>query len=196
MGRIMNGLQWYKKVYNFLSSQKSYLIITQSDEQKLSLIDVINSHKGQGIRLKAEYKKYGLYLSRGRRGDAAVVTQEVLDEFCNKNCIIDIDSCKFVLHYTTKMFQECHQLKNINVHRNRKSHKYIPYYEQLKTKEWKDFRKLVFASKGKVCEMCGAKTNLQVHHPKYVFGRKAWEYPISEVVVLCRNCHEKVHNIK
>lgn len=91
---------------------------------------------------------------------------------------------------------ECRQLKNINVHRNRKSHKYIPYYEQLKTKKWKDFRKLVFASRGKVCEMCGAKTNLQVHHPKYVFGRKAWEYPISEVVVLCRNCHEKVHNIK
>ena len=196
MGKKMNGLQWYKKVYKFLSSQKSYLIITQSDEQKLSLIDIINSHKGQGIRLKAEYKKYGLYLSRGRRGDAAVVTQEVLGEFCNKNCITNIDSCKFILHYTAKMFQECRQLKNINVHRNRKSHKYIPYYEQLETKEWKDFRKLVFASRGKVCEMCGAKTNLQVHHPKYVFGRKAWEYPISEVVVLCRNCHEHIHNIK
>ena len=196
MGKKMNGLQWYKKVYKFLSSQKSYLIITQSDEQKLSLIDIINSHKGQGIRLKAEYKKYGLYLSRGRRGDAAVVTQEVLDEFCNKNWITNVDSCKFILRYTAKMFKECHQLKNINVHRNRKTPKYIPYYEQLETKEWKDFRKLVFASRGKVCDMCGAKTNLQVHHPKYVFGRKAWEYPISEVVVLCRNCHEQVHNIK
>ena len=196
MGKIMNGLQWYKKVYKFLSSQKSYLIITQSDEQKLSLIDIINSHKGQGIRLKAEYKKYGLYLSRGRRGDAAVVTQEVLDEFCNKNFITNVDSCKFILHYTAKMFQESHKLKNINVHRNRKSPKYIPYYEQLETKEWKDFRKLVFASRGKVCEMCGAKTNLQVHHPKYVFGRKAWEYPLNEVVVLCRNCHEHIHNIK
>ena len=108
MGKKMNGLQWYKKVYKFLSSQKSYLIITQSDEHKLSLIDIINSHKGQGIRLKAEYKKYGLYLSRGRRGDAAVVTQKVLDEFCNKNSITNVDSCKFILHYTAKMFQECH----------------------------------------------------------------------------------------
>lgn len=196
MGKKMNGLQWYKQVYKFLSSQKSYLIITQSDEQKLSLIDIINSHKGQGIRLKAEYKKYGLYLSRGRRGDAAIVTQDVLDEFCKKNNITDVGSTKYILRYTAKMFQECRQLKNINVHRNRKSPKYIPYYEQLETKEWKDFRKLVFASRGKVCEMCGSKTNLQVHHPKYVFGRKAWEYPISEVVVLCRNCHEQVHNIK
>lgn len=192
----MNGLHWYQKVYKFLSSQKSYLIITQSEEQKLSLIKIINSHEGHGIRLKAEYKKFGLYLSRGRRGDAAVVTQEVLDEFCDKNCITNVDSCKFILHYTAKMFQECRQLKNINVQRNRNSQRYTEYHKQLKTKEWKDYRKLVFSSRGKVCEMCGVNTNLQVHHPQYVFGRKAWEYPISEVVVLCRKCHEKVHNIK
>lgn len=192
----MTGLQWYKNVYKFLSSQKSYLIITQSEEQKLSLIDIINSHKGQGIRLKAEYKKFGLCLGRGRRGDAAVVTNEVLKEFCYKNSIIDVDTCKYILPYNAKMFKECRQLKNINVHRNKKSHKNLEYHKQLETKEWKDYRKLVFSSRGKVCEMCGAKTNLQVHHPKYVFGRKAWEYPISEVVVLCRKCHEKVHNIK
>ena len=196
MKKKMNGLQWYKKVYKFLSSQKSYLIITKSDEQKLSLIDIINSHEGQGIRLKAEYKKYGLYLSRGRRGDAAVVTQEVLYAFCKENNVTDAFSKKYILQYTAKMFEESHKLKNINVHRNRKIPKYLPYYEQLETKEWKDFRKLVFASRGKVCEMCGAKTNLQVHHPKYKFGHKAWEYTCNEVMVLCKKCHEKVHNIK
>lgn len=191
----MNGLQWYKNVYEFLSSHDCGLIITQSDEQKSSLIDIINNHKGHGIRLKAEYKKYGLYLSRGRRSTAAVVTQEVLDEFCKDNNMLDIASNKNILpHYTPKMFQESHRLKNICVHKNRRKPKYITYYEQLETKEWKDYRKLVFASRGKVCEMCGAKTRLQVHHPKYVFGRKAWEYPINEVVVVCRECHKKLHN--
>lgn len=196
MKKGISGLQWYKQVYKFLSSQKSYLIITQSDVQKISLFFIINSHKGQGIRLKAEYKKYGLYLSRGRKGNAAIVTQEVLDKFCSKNLITNVDSCKFILPYTAKMFQESHKLKNINVHRNRKSPKYIPYYDQLETKEWKDFRKLVFSSRGKVCEKCGAKTHLQVHHPKYVAGRKAWEYPVSEVRVLCRHCHQQVHNLE
>ena len=192
----MNGLHWYQKVYKFLSSQKSYLIITQSEEQKLSLINIINSHEGRGIRLKAEYKKFGLCLCRGRRGAAAVVTNEVLNEFCNENGIRDIDTCTYILPYNAKMFKECRHLKNINAQRNRNSQKYTEYHKQLKTKEWMDYRKLVFSSRGKVCEMCGAKTNLQVHHPKYVFGRKAWEYPISEVVVLCRKCHEKVHDIK
>ena len=92
----MNGLNWYKKVYKFLSSQKSYLIITQSEEQKLSLINIINSHKGQGIRLKAEYKKFGLCLCRGRKGAAAIVTIEVLNEFCKENGIRDIDT---YVHY-------------------------------------------------------------------------------------------------
>lgn len=77
----MDGIHWYKKVYNFLSSQKCYLIITQSEQQKLSLIDIINSHKGKGLRLKAENKKYGIYVSRGRRGNAAVVTQDIANEF-------------------------------------------------------------------------------------------------------------------
>lgn len=191
----MDGIHWYKKVYNFLSSQKCYLIITQSEQQKLSLIDIINSHKGKGLRLKAENKKYGIYVSRGRRGNAAVVTQDIANEFCETNNIDIRFSKSYIFEYTAKMFLECHRLKNINVHKNRKIPKNISYNEQLETKEWKDYRNVVFANRGRTCEMCGAKTNLQVHHIKYVFGRKAWEYPIKDVMVLCRNCHKKIHNI-
>lgn len=191
----MDGIHWYKKVYNFLSSQKCYLIITQSEQQKLSLIDIINSHKGKGLRLKAENKKYGIYVSRGRRGNAAVVTQDIANEFCETNNIDIRFSKRYIFEYTAKMFLECHRLKNINVHKKRKIPKNISYNEQLETKEWKDYRNVVFANRGRICEMCGAKTNLQVHHIKYVFGRKAWEYPIKDVMVLCRNCHKKIHNI-
>lgn len=73
---------------------------------------------------------------------------------------------------------------------------YTPYEEQLKDKRWEAFRKFVFVVRGKKCEMCGGTHILQVHHPKYKGGRLAWEYTCNEVQVLCKECHEKVHNIK
>ena len=73
---------------------------------------------------------------------------------------------------------------------------YIPYEEQLQDKRWEAFRKFVFAVRGKKCEICGGTHILQVHHPKYKGGRLAWEYTCNEVQVLCKECHEKIHNIK
>lgn len=87
----------------------------------------------------------------------------------------------------------------INVSKPQKAKKeleFTPYDEQLKDKRWEAFRKFVFAIRGRKCEHCGATKNLQVHHPKYVFGRKAWEYTCNEVEVVCRECHKKIHNIK
>jgi len=72
---------------------------------------------------------------------------------------------------------------------------YLPYDEQLKDKRWKAFRNFVFAVRGQVCEKCGSKENLQVHHPKYISGKLAWEYNCNEVMVLCSDCHCKEHNI-
>lgn len=73
---------------------------------------------------------------------------------------------------------------------------YAPYIEQLNDKRWEAFRKFIFAVRGKKCEICGGTHILQVHHPKYKGGRLAWEYTCNEVQVLCKECHEKVHNIK
>ena len=73
---------------------------------------------------------------------------------------------------------------------------YTPYEEQLKDKRWEAFSKFVFVVRGKKCEMCGGTHILQVHHPKYKTGRLAWEYTCNDVQVLCKECHEKVHNIK
>lgn len=44
------------------------------------------------------------------------------------------------------------------------------------------------------CRICGAtKTQLDVHHLRYIMGRKAWEYDDGDLVTLCRDCHEKLH---
>lgn len=72
---------------------------------------------------------------------------------------------------------------------------YSKYNEQLKNPCWKAFRKFVFAVRGCKCEMCGSIVNLQVHHPEYINGRKAWEYTCNEVVVLCEQCHRKAHGL-
>lgn len=69
------------------------------------------------------------------------------------------------------------------------------YSEQLKDNRWYSFRRFVFDVRGKKCEKCGATSELQVHHPKYFGGRKAWEYTCNEVEVLCRKCHCNVHGI-
>lgn len=79
----------------------------------------------------------------------------------------------------------------------RKSHQSdcsMTYSEQLKDLRWLAFRKCVLSIRGARCELCGNTKTLQIHHPVYINGRKAWEYTCNEVVVLCRDCHKAVHN--
>ena len=71
----------------------------------------------------------------------------------------------------------------------------LSYAEQLKDKRWHAFREFVFEVRGRRCEMCGAERNLQVHHPIYK-NRNAWEYSYHEVMVLCRDCHERIHGLR
>ena len=37
------------------------------------------------------------------------------------------------------------------------------------------------------------KIYLQVHHKKYFIGRWPWEYDDDDLISLCENCHQKVH---
>ena len=70
------------------------------------------------------------------------------------------------------------------------------YKKQLKSKEWKKFRKEVFKTKGKKCEMCGSTKHLNIHHPFYTKGKLAWQYNPTDMMVLCIDCHKNIHNIK
>ena len=70
------------------------------------------------------------------------------------------------------------------------------YKKQLKSKEWKNFRKKVFKIKGKKCEICGSTKQLNIHHPFYTKGKLAWQYNPSDMMVLCHDCHKEIHNIK
>ena len=71
-----------------------------------------------------------------------------------------------------------------------------PYKEQLLDLRWRLFREFAIVARRGVCENCGSKKNLVIHHPQYKDGYNAWDYSVKDVVCLCNNCHKKIHNIK
>lgn len=77
-----------------------------------------------------------------------------------------------------------------------KKKKTLTYQQQLKDERWKKKRdKIIKLFKGKCC-LCGKTEELNVHHLEYRSSKKAWEYPNSCFVVLCKDCHTKVHSDK
>ena len=99
-----------------------------------------------------------------------------------------------------KCFDDMVKLESLDAKKDRQHKKttkvFMPYDEQVHDARWKAFRTFVFAVRGKKCEMCGGTNILQIHHPKYKSGRLAWEYTCNEVIVVCSDCHKKIHNIK
>lgn len=89
------------------------------------------------------------------------------------------------------------QLKESRVKKsNRRKKSYMVYKDQLNDERWKYFRWFVLKVRGEKCEVCGTNKNLQVHHLKYNGDARAWEYTCNDVMVVCRDCHKKIHNIK
>ncbi len=68
------------------------------------------------------------------------------------------------------------------------------YEAKLKTPEWMEFREHVLDVKGHECENCHRLTERpHIHHSGYVRGREPWDYEVSEVSVVCRECHDVIH---
>lgn len=70
------------------------------------------------------------------------------------------------------------------------------YIKHLHSEYWQSFRKAIIAERGNKCEDCGAvleNKDLDLHHLTYEnFGQETG----SDVVVLCRHCHDKRESIK
>lgn len=76
------------------------------------------------------------------------------------------------------------------------SQKRKEYYNRLlEDKRWKEFRLKVMSERGNKCECCGGTHILQIHHTFYISGKMPWEYDIKDMRVLCRTCHQRIHNI-
>jgi len=67
------------------------------------------------------------------------------------------------------------------------------YRKDLEDYRWINQREQVLKRDNYTCQKCGAKTNLQVHHLKYIPGRRPWEYKRELLITLCSSCHKKEH---
>ena len=61
--------------------------------------------------------------------------------------------------------------------------------------EWRKKRESILSDRNYECEKCSRKQNLQVHHKKYISGRREWQYANNELQVLCANCHREQHGL-
>jgi len=61
------------------------------------------------------------------------------------------------------------------------------------SQEWTDIKENLFKIRGKKCEECGRKKNIQVHHLTYVrFGGNELE---EDLKILCSKCHTDEHGL-
>ena len=67
------------------------------------------------------------------------------------------------------------------------------YVTEVVTPWWKEFKKLLIEERGNRCEQCNMVKPLDGHHLTY--ERLGYELP-KDVVLLCRNCHVKIHSDK
>lgn len=58
--------------------------------------------------------------------------------------------------------------------------------------QWRSLTKSLVAERG-ACENCRGSRWLQAHHRYYLAGRRAWEYPREDLLLLCGICHTLVH---
>lgn len=68
----------------------------------------------------------------------------------------------------------------------------MEYGQYLETRHWREISGHMRWYAGNRCQLCGTTGTLNVHHNSY--ARKGCERP-EDLVVLCRECHEKHHGI-
>jgi 5-methylcytosine-specific restriction endonuclease McrA len=67
----------------------------------------------------------------------------------------------------------------------------MPYSAYLDTPHWQKVRALALRRAARHCQVCGARGHLDCHHNTY--RRRGCERT-SDVVVLCRKCHDLFHS--
>ena len=69
------------------------------------------------------------------------------------------------------------------------------YEQELDDARWKLKANNIRKRDNHECQLCGAKkTQLDVHHIRYISGREAWDYDDGDLVTLCHKCHEDLHD--
>jgi len=65
------------------------------------------------------------------------------------------------------------------------------YRKYLQSSEWIELKIDLFEKRGKKCEKCDSKYNIQVHHLTY---RNVFNEEPEDLIILCAKCHQKEHD--
>jgi len=70
----------------------------------------------------------------------------------------------------------------------------MSYEEYLQSPEWEEKRERILLLRGRVCQLCGKSNDvLHVHHNNYQHRGEELD---SDLIVLCKGCHERFHGIE
>jgi 5-methylcytosine-specific restriction endonuclease McrA len=67
------------------------------------------------------------------------------------------------------------------------------YLEYLESDTWAAIKLDLYAIRGKKCEKCGTKKQIQVHHIHY---SNLYNEEPEDLILLCSGCHKKEHEVK
>ena len=193
---------WYNKydARGWLTKKKTPI---QSLETIINVINGIviqrrksNRDTNTGKKIKQTLSPKKPANTKKEKINAADVVKLSLDE--RKNLYYKIDSIpkkgrtkqqKLIRRLLRRSFT-AQEIKEIE-RRKRKEY----YNRLLEDKRWKEFRLKVMSERGNKCECCGGTDILQIHHTFYISGKMPWEYDIKDMRVLCKKCHQRIHNI-
>lgn len=82
---------------------------------------------------------------------------------------------------------------------NKRTKAQAVYGAYLKHPKWISKKLEIMARDNFECQYCHIAINrslLDVHHKTYLPGRLPWQYDNSYLITLCRNCHDREHEIE
>jgi 5-methylcytosine-specific restriction endonuclease McrA len=82
--------------------------------------------------------------------------------------------------------------KKIRSKTKKKKKPLSPYHKYLLSDEWAVIKLELFNYRGKICERCGSKDHIQVHHLHY---KNIFKEEPEDLLILCKDCHKAEHKL-
>ena len=122
--------------------------------------------------------------------------------FSGPQSLITCKRCKSSIESAARYAQ--YQEEQHRSERQRESDRaqwHVLYAEYLRSEAWKEKRSRVLRRANGICEGCGDRGQLQVHHTRYPTGcwpgTSEWasQEKLFDLRAICRRCHEDIHRI-